>query len=204
MKTKRSLSKGPLKVAVVRHWPLKGAAEKFYREYVDPIKPQIKAMAERASGGNRTVADEMISEAGLKIISAVREKQKKNEPIKNRTWFALTIARNAIGETVRKEAREQRFFNFKPIEEFAELESREKDPARKKPTLEEIEQEARELLKKVHASPKTKEIFVYHTGLEDGKQKKVKQTARKFGLSEPTTRGRILRMKEKMRKAREK
>ena len=169
-----------------------------------PILPEMRAIAEARSGGNKALADEMISDASLKVFTAVKKMLDENKPIEKPLLFARRVAINEMFDTQRRERVDQKFFNFKPIEEFTGIESREKNHLSNKPTLNEIALMTKRLLKKMKIQPEIEEMFIFHTGLKDGIQKTNNQTAKKFNINSSLVANRMSRLRKKMQEALEK
>ncbi|MDP2974255.1 MAG: sigma-70 family RNA polymerase sigma factor [Candidatus Diapherotrites archaeon] len=167
------------------------AARRRYGKFVQPYLDTLIKNAKARSGGDRALADEMFSEAVLKILSAAGK-----EHVGNPKHFALTVARNAMVDVAKAQNYERKLVKPFSFEFFLSM----VDP---RPEVELSRSKAaatvKSLLSRAGLSKPIKDTVVYRFGLDDRKPKTLAQTAKHFGIPPGTAASRITSAIKKLR-----
>ncbi len=187
----------PIARKVAKMWPKKALAEKTYAAFVSPFLFTIKRMAMRMCGGNKTIADDLVAEAKIKIITGAGTWDKKRDI----RPFVLAIAQNAMLDGMRREVRHRQHFKQEPFDELLLLiDSNVEEPMRQLSVAKrsDIVKGAKWFLSMANVNPQQKEMFIYYTGLKDGRVKSQKETAKYFNTPVGTVKSGIWAVRKEL------
>jgi len=191
------MAKKKAKPGWIRKWPRsKELAEARFNKFVKPFQGRLWHMALKIAYGNRAVAEDLLANATLKIVSGTGKYQ-KGRP---REHFAMHIARNSMLNNALEE-RTRKAAVKRYVEVVLSRKPGAKDILREMGKLKErdIIRVVKMLVEVSDLSLRDKAMFLYHTGLGGKTKKKYKETGVRFNVPTGTAQRVIFNARKKLK-----